>query len=60
MFFSLQDREDDIPAKKQTVAAINRSGEVLIKHDTLSKQDRDNIHKDLDNLNARWAKVGNS
>ncbi|XP_053396069.1 dystrophin-like isoform X7 [Mercenaria mercenaria] len=55
----MRDREDDIPAKKQTVAAINRSGEVLIKHDTLSKQDRDNIHKDLDNLNARWSKVMN-
>jgi len=53
-----QDREDDIPARRQTVAAINRGGSRLVKQDGMSAEDQDNIRKDLDNLNQRWAKVG--
>jgi len=53
-----QDREDDIPARRQTVAAINRGGSRLVKQDSMSAEDQDNIRKDLDNLNQRWAKVG--
>ena len=57
MFIILKDREDDIPAKQQSVAAINRSGRVLSQQESLSTQDKDNINKDLENLNARWSKV---
>ncbi|XP_052810329.1 dystrophin-like isoform X2 [Mya arenaria] len=54
-----RDREDDISVKKQNVAAINNAGRALGRQDGMSGEDKNNIHKDLDNLNQRWAKVMN-
>ena len=52
-----QDREDDIPVKKQNIEAINRSGAILDKQESLTSEDKQNIQADLDNLNTEWAKV---
>ncbi|XP_052240299.1 dystrophin-like isoform X2 [Dreissena polymorpha] len=55
----IRDREDDIAVKKQNVEAVNRSGSTLVQQAGMSTEDRENIHKDLDNLNNRWRKVMN-
>lgn len=44
--------------KQQILDAINRNGLAMLKQDTLSGEDKDNIGKDLENLTSRFAKVG--
>lgn len=54
----LQDRQDDVASRQVSIDAANRSGQRLLRKDGMSSLDRSNIQKDLENLNARWKKVG--
>ncbi|KAJ8315397.1 hypothetical protein KUTeg_007547 [Tegillarca granosa] len=55
----IRDREDDVASRQQVLGAINRNGQQMLKRDSLSPQDKENIQKDLENLNARFSKVIN-
>ncbi|XP_067674722.1 dystrophin-like isoform X3 [Haliotis asinina] len=53
----VKDREDDIGPRQQSLDAVNRNGIKMLKTESLSNQDSENIQKDLENLNSRWKKV---
>jgi hypothetical protein len=55
--FIYQDRDDDVEARQQTLNAVLRNGQTMLKQD-VSPEDKDNIKKDLENLQARFSKVG--
>jgi len=52
-----QDRDEEITIKQQTLDAINRNGHVILKQDSLSTEDKENIGKDLETLTDRFSKV---
>ncbi|XP_064602546.1 dystrophin-like isoform X2 [Liolophura sinensis] len=53
----VKDREEDILSRQQSLLAVTVSGEKMIQRDGLSSEDKENIQRDLENLNARWNKV---
>ena len=55
--FIYQDSDDDVEARQQTLNAVLRNGQTMLKQD-VSPEDKDNIKKDLENLQARFSKVG--
>ena len=54
--FIYQDRDDDVEARQQTLNAVLRNGQTMLKQD-VSPEDKDNIKKDLENLQTRFSKV---
>ncbi|XP_063403799.1 dystrophin-like isoform X1 [Mytilus trossulus] len=52
----LKDRDDDVEARQQTLNAVLRNGQTMLKQD-VSPDDKDNIKKDLENLQSRFYKV---
>ncbi|KAK3089530.1 hypothetical protein FSP39_004327 [Pinctada imbricata] len=53
----MKDREEEISSKKLVLATLNRNGDKLQTDTGLSSQDKDNIKKDLENLNDRFSKL---
>ncbi|KAK6187729.1 hypothetical protein SNE40_005688 [Patella caerulea] len=53
----LKIKEEDISTKKKMVDTINKTGSQMINDENLSTSDKENIEKDLNNLNSRWKKV---
>ncbi|XP_069136952.1 dystrophin-like isoform X1 [Argopecten irradians] len=53
----MRDREDEISTKQQILDAINRNGHSMLKQESMSVEDKENIGKDLENLTTRFAKV---
>lgn len=52
-----QDREDEIAPRQASLFNINSSGAKLMQSPNLTDDDRKNIQRDIDNLNAGWKKV---
>lgn len=52
-----QEREDELSTLQQRLKALNRNAQQMMMQETLSNQDKENMSKDLDNLNSRWKKV---
>ncbi|KAK7483286.1 hypothetical protein BaRGS_00025453, partial [Batillaria attramentaria] len=53
----VKDREDEVPSRQQSLNAINANGGRMLHQDSMSAEDRENIQRDLENLNHRWTKV---
>jgi hypothetical protein len=60
LYSCFQDREDDIASRQHSLDTINANGRHIAHNDTMSQEDRDNIQRDLANLNQRWTKVSSS
>ncbi|XP_052832324.1 dystrophin isoform X2 [Octopus bimaculoides] len=52
-----KEMEDDLPTHQQQLKALNRNAQHMMKQDSLSNQDKENMSKDLENLNTRWKKL---
>ncbi|CAG5117360.1 unnamed protein product, partial [Candidula unifasciata] len=53
----VKDREDEIAHRQASLFNINSSGAKLMQSPKLTDDDRKNIQRDIDNLNAGWKKV---
>ena len=53
----VKDREDDIASRQQSLDAINANGKKMSGNASMSTEDKENIERDLGNLNQRWSKV---
>lgn len=52
-----KEREDELSTLQQRLKALNRNAQQMMMQETLSNQDKENMSKDLDNLNSRWKKL---
>ncbi|ESO83438.1 hypothetical protein LOTGIDRAFT_169302 [Lottia gigantea] len=53
----IKDREEEIKSKEESIVTINKSAKKMLKEECLTTQDKENIGKDIENLNSRWGKV---
>uniref|UniRef100_A0A0B7BP84 Dystrophin n=2 Tax=Arion vulgaris TaxID=1028688 RepID=A0A0B7BP84_9EUPU len=53
----VKDREDEIAPRQASLFNINSSGAKLMQSPKLTEKDRNNVHKDVENLNIGWKKV---
>ncbi|KAL8624968.1 hypothetical protein ACOMHN_039855 [Nucella lapillus] len=53
----VKDRAEDVGPRQESLKAVQASGHRMVHRDSLTTEDRDNIHRDLNNLHSRWTKV---
>ncbi|KAL5009782.1 hypothetical protein ScPMuIL_012087 [Solemya velum] len=53
----IKDREEDTTTREESMRVMNRNGHAMLKQENLSSQDKENIKKDLENINSRWNKI---